>query len=170
MQTACPGSSHENEWLKVKRSLDRKSDLTKPASHTNVTIPLLIDYGALKEWRCWTAVDEIGLPTEGLDERRKIEWTTWAVGCWCDEEYVGIVDLLVLSVNLLLAPRMGCCNHIILSAVFSALTLLAGRQEGHPACKNWVVRYWHGYLSGARRRWFVYGPADATATPSCLAH
>jgi len=20
-------------------------------------------------------------------------------------------------------------------------------QEWHPACKNWVVRYWHGYLS-----------------------
>jgi len=33
---------------------------------------------------------------------------------------------------------------------FSALTLLVGQQEGHPACKNWVVRYWHGYLSAAR--------------------
>jgi len=32
---------------------------------------------------------------------------------------------------------------------FSALTLLLGKQEGHPACKNRVVR-WHGYLSGAR--------------------
>jgi len=31
-----------------------------------------------------------------------------------------------------------------------ALTLLVGRQEGHLACKNWVVRYWRGYLSGAR--------------------
>jgi len=29
---------------------------------------------------------------------------------------------------------------------FSALTLLVGRQERHPACKNWVVRYWHGYV------------------------
>ena len=29
-----------------------------------------------------------------------------------------------------------------------------------------VVRYWHGYLSGARCKWFAYGPADATATPS----
>ena len=29
---------------------------------------------------------------------------------------------------------------------FSALTLLVGRQEGHPACKkNWVVRCWRGY-------------------------
>jgi len=33
---------------------------------------------------------------------------------------------------------------------FSALTLLVGRQEEHPACKNQVVRYWHGYLSEAR--------------------
>ena len=50
---------------------------------------------------------------------------------------------------------------------FSALTLLVGRQEGHPACKNRVVRCWHGYLSGARCR-LAYVPADATAT-HCLA-
>jgi len=35
--------------------------------------------------------------------------------------------------------------------------------------KNGVVRCWHGYLSGARCKWFAYGPADATATPSSLA-
>jgi len=34
------------------------------------------------------------------------------------------------------------------ASAFSALMLLVGQQEGHPACKNWVVRYWHGYLSG----------------------
>ena len=33
--------------------------------------------------------------------------------------------------------------HVWYSA-FSALTLLVGRQEGHPACKNWVVGCWHG--------------------------
>jgi len=46
---------------------------------------------------------------------------------------------------------------------FSALTLLVGRQEGHPACKK---------LSGGVLAWFsvwsamqlAYGPADATAT------
>jgi len=41
--------------------------------------------------------------------------------------------------------------------------VLVGRQEGHPACKNWVVGCWRGYLSGARCR-LAYGPADATAT------
>jgi len=40
---------------------------------------------------------------------------------------------------------------------FSALTLLVGRQEGHPACKK--PGCWHGYLSGARCR-LAYGPFD----------
>jgi len=57
----------------------------------------------------------------------------------------------------------------VVNPAFSALMLLVGRQEVHAACKNWVVRYWHGYLSGARCRWFAYGLADATATPSSLA-
>ena len=48
---------------------------------------------------------------------------------------------------------------------FSGLTVLVGRQEEHPACKNWVMRCWCGYLSGVRCRLFAYGPADATATP-----
>jgi len=51
----------------------------------------------------------------------------------------------------------------------SALTPLVRRQEGNPACKNWVVRYWCGYLSVVRCKWFAYGPADATATPLSLA-
>jgi len=53
---------------------------------------------------------------------------------------------------------------------FSALTLLVGRQEGHPACKKYgVMRCWCGCLSGARCKGFAYGSADATATPSSLA-
>ena len=44
--------------------------------------------------------------------------------------------------------------------------------EEHPVCKNWVMRSWCGYLSGARCRLFAYGPADATASSnsviSCL--
>ena len=51
----------------------------------------------------------------------------------------------------------------LLRRAFSALTLLVGRQEGHPACKNWVVGYRRGYQPGAKCR-LAYGPADATAT------
>jgi len=40
-------------------------------------------------------------------------------------------------------------------------------QEGHPVCKNSVVKYWRGYLSDQGAN--VYGPADATATQSSLA-
>jgi len=57
-------------------------------------------------------------------------------------------------------------------SAFSALTLLVRRQEEHSACKNWVMRCWCGYLSGARCRLFAYGPANATASEnpiiSCL--
>ena len=67
----------------------------------------------------------------------------------------------------------GVCNYfsfsiywIILLCAFSALTLLVGWQEEHPACKNWVVGCWHGYLSGARCR-LACVLADATAT-HCL--
>jgi len=49
---------------------------------------------------------------------------------------------------------------------FGALMLLVGWQERHPACKKWVARCWHGYLSSARCR-FAYVPADTTAT-HCL--
>ena len=48
---------------------------------------------------------------------------------------------------------------------FSALTLLGGHQEKHPACKNRVMGCWYGYLSGVRCRLFACGPDDATAIP-----
>jgi len=59
------------------------------------------------------------------------------------------------------------CVYIHLFTAFSALTLLVGLQEGHPACKKQSggVLVWL-YTSGARCR-LAYGPADATAT-HCL--
>jgi len=56
-----------------------------------------------------------------------------------------------------------CCPVFVsVSVSVSALTLLVGRQEGHPACKKLSG----GYLSGVRCR-LAHGPADATAT-HCL--
>jgi len=47
---------------------------------------------------------------------------------------------------------------------FSALTLLVGRQEGHPACKI-LSGGMLAWLSGMRcRLCFAYSPADDTAT------
>ena len=57
------------------------------------------------------------------------------------------------------------CIYVCISAAFSALTLWVGHQEEHLVCKNWAVRWWCGYLSGARCRLFAYGPADPTAIP-----
>ena len=54
---------------------------------------------------------------------------------------------------------------ILRQCAFRALMLLVWCQEEHPACKNWIMTCWCGYLSGARCRLFAYGPADATAVP-----
>ena len=51
---------------------------------------------------------------------------------------------------------------IHLDLAFSALTLLVGRQEGHPACKK-LSGGMLAWLSGMRCR-LAYSPADATAT------
>ena len=57
---------------------------------------------------------------------------------------------------------------LIISIAFSALTLLVGRQEGHPACKKLSGGCWRGYLSGARYR-LAYGPAvPLPLTVSCF--
>jgi len=60
-------------------------------------------------------------------------------------------------------------NYIVLLdliTAFSALTLLVGRQEGHPACKKLSGEELVWYLSGVLCR-LAYGPADAIAT-HCL--
>ena len=59
------------------------------------------------------------------------------------------------------------CHYIFVPSVLWRCWL-GGRKSIRPV-KTWVVRYWRGYLSAARCKWFAYGPADATATPSSLA-
>jgi len=50
----------------------------------------------------------------------------------------------------------------VIGFAFSALTLLVGRQEGHPACKKLSGGMWM-WLSGMMCR-LAYGQADATVT------
>ena len=59
---------------------------------------------------------------------------------------------------------MNLLNFLALFAL-SASTLLAGRQEEHPACKKLSDKV----LAGVKRKWFAYGPADAIANPSSVA-
>jgi len=52
------------------------------------------------------------------------------------------------------------------NTAFSALTLLVGQQEGHPACKKLsggIITGMLAWLSGMRCR-LAYSPVDATAT------
>jgi len=107
-------------------------------------------------------------------------WHRWKLWCWIQETFSVSIER---SQKMMYRGWYRCFPdlYLLLAFVdntffmaykfctFSALTLLVGWQEGHPACKDWVVRYWHSYLSGARCKWFAYGPADDTATLSSLA-
>jgi len=58
-----------------------------------------------------------------------------------------------------------CESLLLCHLAFSALTLLVGNQEEHPACKNWVIICWHGScVSRMRSEWFAFSWADVTAT------
>jgi len=93
-------------------------------------------------------------------------WTDLAVVCWLDLAFF----LWFNCVLQFICDRFSClglfCRPTIL-CVPSVLFVVW--QEEHSTCKNWVVRYWRGYLFGARCKRFAYGPADAIATPSSLA-
>ena len=79
--------------------------------------------------------------------------------------FVCLSVCLFASISLELLVQF---HHFYVTYAFSALTLLVGRQEGHPAhVKNRVVGRWRGCLSGAMCR-LAYGPDDATATHSVL--
>ena len=41
------------------------------------------------------------------------------------------------------------------------------RKSSRPV-RNWVLGCWRGYLFAARCKWFAYGPASTTATPSSV--
>jgi len=84
---------------------------------------------------------------------------------------LGILGSSGSTWNVVVETVSYCWFSVFISPVpgsFSALALLVGRHEEHPACKSWVMRCWHGCLSGTSCRWFAYGPADSIATPSSL--
>jgi len=69
----------------------------------------------------------------------------WAVLKFICQSDLNFVVCLVLVMHLMCITVIVIC--VFMS--FSALTLLVGQQAEHPACKNWVMRCWYGYLSGA---------------------
>jgi len=115
-----------------------------------------------------------GYISKMVQDRHTVSMVEWEVVCTLSK----VTLLMTLRDN---HPKLPWFLHFAplfissfedLHFTFSALTLLVGHQEEHPVCKNWVMRCWCGYLSGARCRLFTYGPADATASAnpiiSCL--
>ena len=81
------------------------------------------------------------------------------------------IHLLYCTCQFLLQFRQ--LIHSLFTSLVMSITLPSvlwrcwlGIRKGIRSVKNWVVRCWHRYLTGARCR-LAYGPADATAT-HCL--
>ena len=78
-------------------------------------------------------------------------WSGYSTLLYFALRYVRL--LAVHSILHLLALVVGCYQ---LPLLFLPLVLSrCWRQEEHPACKNWVIKCWCGYLSGARCRLFA---------------
>ena len=73
--------------------------------------------------------------------------------CWCCIVCCESCTQCRADVHVSSSYRVVTCTILCLLTAFSALTMLVGRQEQHPVCKNWAMRSWHGYLSGARCIW-----------------
>jgi len=92
---------------------------------------------------------------------------SWRSVPYCKPFQVRYFSLVILFLMLFLYYYMHIWYVQILTylltylVAFSALTLLVGWQEGHPACKK--LEWWDVYVTGSRCR-FAYGPADAIAT------
>ena len=113
-------------------------------------------------WRCWLG---------GRKGIRPVK--NWVLGCWrgCLEQgadlHMAQLFPLPLTVSCLSKIQI-YFTFLVPAFAFSALTLLVGWQEGHPACKNWVVRCWLGYLSGARCRLAYAQLMPLPLTVSCF--
>jgi len=110
---------------------------------------------------CWTGgcIKQVARPCQR-------EWHTFLAGlcltCLCNAQHNRQCTCLVCS-TCFLSTELAIVTPSVLWCCW------LGSRKSIRCVKNWVVRYWHGYLSGARCKWFAYGPADATAAPSSLA-
>ena len=101
---------------------------------------------------------DAAVPGDLLPESRS--YVDMVVAEILDTERAYVSDLRDVVQVPALRTRIVYCLYY---SAFSALTLLVGRREGHPACKKLSGGCWCGYLSGAKCR-LAYGSADATAT------
>ena len=73
------------------------------------------------------------------------------VRCWTSFQQPPAIQTAQIHARILLLISTLYCVRLLMIA-FSALTLLVGRQEGHPACKKLTGGVLAWYLSGARCR------------------
>jgi len=92
--------------------------------------------------------------------------------CWCFIDYLNSC-LHIRHVTKFISQLFSSFKLVVMAAGCLMPSVLyhcwLGVRKNIRPIKNWVMGYWRGYLSGVWCKWFAYGPANATATPSSLA-
>ena len=69
----------------------------------------------------------------------------WPISCRVGRKTLTVsIKFVLFSMQYLWIFMSLCCQYVVSAFSFSAMTLLVGRQQGRPACKNSLVRYWRG--------------------------
>ena len=124
----------------------------------------LFAYLATSVWKVWTLV----MVSQRIVQHILADWSQnhhvlWGVNrmelscTWLNVWNCRYVNYQYFSQNYMDCERLQCFDTV------------CWHQEEHPACKKLSDEVLAWYLSRARCKLFVYGPADATATPSSLA-
>ena len=117
----------------------------------------------VKWWHGWPTggltvkVSKLGLRADGHFAPSLPSLCLWRDGSNVNIVLVTIVIIFIVVITVF-TVWYNCGDVWVNISAFSALMLSVGWQEGHSVCKNWVVTYWHGYLSGVRCKWFAYTP------------
>jgi len=99
-----------------------------------------------------------------------IKWTGSNLAMAClDDSTINVIWLLLLSLFLCYKILYYFCFQVCLQCFETIGWVLGVRKSICPVKTIWLMRCWHGYLSGTRCKWLACGPADATAIPSSLA-
>ena len=120
----------------------------------------------IADWLTWVVL--------GKRTLKGLLWFSYFYGflCWLKPQSAYGISISVLY--CMTVSKLYTFSRFLVSALnaFSAFMpsvqwrCWLGSRKGIRPVKNWVVRCWRGYLSGARCR-LAYGPADSTAT-HCL--
>jgi len=134
---SCSSNSETTERLPVQESIPKQT--LSIHSEASSAVPAAASGSTCTTTCCIFVIDCF------LVSYFNLRWLTdWGCG-WHGSHPYAVSDATRWGFSLLFKCFFLLLNVWLVVYAFSALTLLVGWQEGHPACKNWVVSGYYYY-------------------------